>query len=113
MAAETPNSLAVLYTLLPGPDRKRLRSPYSYRLVYRNPDTAGPGCVMYWEVSGGRMLYQIALERDEAGNLRMHCSCADAIFRAEEEGRFCKHVHGLLQAGRETDFGSEPLPLGA
>ena len=31
------------------------------------------------------MLYQIALERDEAGNLRIHCTCADAIFRAEED----------------------------
>jgi hypothetical protein len=39
------------------------------------------------------------LERDEAGNLRLHCTCADAVFRAEEDGRFCKHVRGLLQIG--------------
>ena len=42
---------------------------------------------MTWEVSGGRMPYQIALERDDAGSLRIHCTCADAVFRAEDEGR--------------------------
>lgn len=47
------------------------------------------------------MPYQIALERDEADNLRLHCTCADAVFRAEEQGRFCKHIQGLLQFGRD------------
>jgi len=86
--------------LLPGPDRKRTAARYGYRLTYRNEDTAGVGCVLLWEVVGGRLPYQIALERDEAGELRLHCSCADAIFRAEAEGRFCKHVGGLLEIGR-------------
>jgi hypothetical protein len=45
------------------------------------------------------MPYQVALERDEAGNLRLHCTCADAIFRGEEQGHFCKHVLGLLRIG--------------
>jgi hypothetical protein len=91
---------AVLFTLLPGPDRKRVARPYGYRLSYRNSDAEGVGCVMLWEVSGGRLHYQIALERDETGGLRLHCSCADAIFRCESEGRVCKHVRGLLDIGR-------------
>jgi hypothetical protein len=59
------------------------------------------------------MPYQIALERDEAGTLGIHCTCADAIFRAEEEGRFCKHVHGLLRIGRNDDGVGDALPLSA
>jgi hypothetical protein len=68
---------------------------------------------MSWEVTGGRMPYQIALERSEDGNLRIHCTCADAVFRGEEEGRFCKHVHGLLRLGGPSDSADESLPLGA
>jgi hypothetical protein len=94
----------LLTTVLPGPDRKRVHAPYCYRLTYHNPCADGAGCVMLWEVSGGRLLYQIALERDEAGNLRIHCTCADAIFRCEAESRFCKHVHGLLRLGRGHDL---------
>ncbi len=101
----------VLFTLLPGPDRKREARPYGYRLTYRNPDAEGVGCVMLWEVSGGRLGYQIALERDEAGGLRLHCSCADAIFRCEAEGRTCKHVRGLLDLGRR-DAGPDAVALG-
>ena len=106
-----PEPAAVLFTLVPGPDRKRTAQPYGYRLTYRNPDGEAAGCVMLWEVSGGRLRYQVALERDEAGTLRLHCSCADAVFRCESEGRFCKHVRGLLEiGGRATD--SDPAPLG-
>jgi hypothetical protein len=90
---------AVLFVLLPGPDRKRVARPYGYRLTYRNPEPDAAGCALMWEVSGGRLHYQIALERDDAGELRLHCSCADAIFRCEAEGRLCKHVRGLLQIG--------------
>ena len=97
---DRPPSSPAWLTLLPGSDRKRSRTAYCYRLTYHNPLAGVAGCVMLWEVSGGRLPYQIALERDEAGNLRLHCTCADAIFRAEAEGRFCKHVHGLLQCGR-------------
>jgi hypothetical protein len=106
--SETP---AVIFTLLPGPDRKRLIRPYGYRLTYRNPASDAAGCVMLWEVSGGRLSYQIALERDEGGGLRLHCSCADAIFRGESEGRPCKHVRGLLEIG-QRDEGSDSAPLG-
>jgi predicted nucleic acid-binding Zn finger protein len=59
------------------------------------------------------MPYQIALERDEAGTLRIHCTCADAVFRAEDKGRFCKHVRGLLHIGRRDQFEGDALPLGA
>jgi hypothetical protein len=58
---------------------------------------------MRWEVSGGRMGYLIDLERDGKGNLRFHCTCADAVFRAEEEGRFCKHLRGLIQLGERGE----------
>ncbi|HEX5270946.1 MAG TPA: hypothetical protein VFW33_10680 [Gemmataceae bacterium] len=101
----------VLFTVLPGPDRKREPRSYGYRLTYRNPDAEAVGCVMLWEVSGGRLHYQIALERDEAGGLRLHCSCADAIFRCESEGRVCKHVRGLMDLGRR-DAGPAAAPLG-
>jgi hypothetical protein len=80
---------------LPGPDRKRTLRPYSYRLSYRNPNPDELGCVLSWAVTGGRHVYQIALERDATGTLLLHCTCADAVFR-EENGRFCKHVCGLL-----------------
>jgi hypothetical protein len=89
-----------LVTRLPGPGRKRSESLYHYRLTYRDPRDGAVGCVMIWEVSGGRLPYQVALERDDAGSLHVHCTCADAIFRAEGEGRFCKHVEGLLQIGQ-------------
>ena len=99
----------VLVTRLPGPGRKRSESLYHYRLTYRNPLDDAVGCVMIWEVSGGRLPYQVALERDEAGNLHVHCTCADAIFRAEAEGRFCKHVHGLLQIGQPNAVAARAL----
>lgn len=89
--------------LLPGPDRKRKAHLYGYRLTYRNPHIGGAGCVMVWEIDGGRLPYQIAVERDEAGELRLHCTCADAVFRAEVAGRHCKHVQGLLTFGRRGD----------
>ena len=91
----------VLLTLLPGPDRKRSATRYFYYLNYRNPDPRASGCVMTWEVRGGRLSYQIAIERDQAGRLHCHCTCADAIFRAEGEGRSCKHVLGFLEATRQ------------
>jgi hypothetical protein len=84
---------------LPGPNRKRTPSVYQYRLAFRNPQPDQSGCVATWEVTGGRMPYQIALERDDAGRHFWHCTCADAIFKAEEQGRVCKHVKGLLEFG--------------
>ena len=48
---------------LPGPTRKRKPSPYLYRLTYRNPEPAVPGCTLLWDVLGGRTTYQVALER--------------------------------------------------
>jgi hypothetical protein len=101
--------VVALVTVLPGPDRKRTASPYSYRLTYRNPDPAGDGCVMTWEVRGGRSAYQIALERHGADELRVYCSCADAIYRGEAEGHVCKHVTGFLRIGRELQEQAEAL----
>ena len=86
-----------LITLLPGPDRRRTPGLYHYRAAYTNPDPHAPGCVASWQVFGGRAPYQIALERTEAGSLRFHCTCADAVYRGEEPGHYCKHVHGLLR----------------
>jgi hypothetical protein len=96
------NEAAVLVLVLPGPDRKRSQRPYCYRLTYHNPDAGSVGCALLWEVSGGRMPYQIAVARDEAGAVHLHCTCADAIYRAEEQGRYCKHVEGLLEVCRVT-----------
>ena len=93
----TPN---ILYTLLPGPTRRRVPSPYRYRLIYRNSDRTEPGCVLLWEVDGGRMNYQIALERQDNGQLAYHCTCADAVYRGADRPHQCKHVRALLAQGR-------------
>jgi len=95
----TPN---VLYTLLPGPTRQRVPSPYRYRLFYRNAVRSGPGCVLLWEVDGGRMNYQIALERQDNDQLAYHCTCADAVYRGADRPHQCKHVQGLLAQGRRA-----------
>jgi hypothetical protein len=90
---------ALYLAVLPGPDRKRTVSLYHYRVVYRNPHPDAPGCVSAWDVRGGRMAYQVALERDDAGRHHWHCTCADAVYRAADQGRVCKHVQGLLAFG--------------
>jgi hypothetical protein len=107
MSVTCQHEPSLVFTVLPGPDRKRSRSPYGYRVTYRSPDPTRPGCVLIWKVSGGRMPYQLALERDEKGNLRLHCTCADAVFRAEAEGRFCKHARGLVEVSRQTAAAAE------
>ena len=101
--------VVALVTALPGPDRKRTASPYSYRLTYRNPDPQSAGCAMVWEVQGGRSAYQIAVERHRAGGLRIHCTCADAIYRGEVAGHVCKHVRGFLRIGRELQEQAEAM----
>jgi len=95
-----PLPSTVLFSSLPGPTRKRTLSTYCYRLTYRNPDPSEEGCTLLWEVYGGREIYQITLERERNGTLRWHCTCADAIYRGEDEPHTCKHVHGLLIQGR-------------
>jgi hypothetical protein len=94
----TNSSRAVLITVLPGPDRRRTDGLYQYRLVYRQPESDAEGCLMLWHVSGGRMPYQVALERDHCGNIYWHCTCADHVYRAElEANHTCKHIRGLLE----------------
>jgi hypothetical protein len=84
------------FRLLPGPDRQQRPRTYRYRLIYRNPQPRAGGCVMLWEVTGGRLPYQIAWERTAAGASRLHCTCADAVYRGENSRHTCKHVRGLL-----------------
>ncbi len=103
-----PGYPPTIVTLLPGPGRKRAAVPYQYRVTYRNAETGAVGCVMLWEVTGGRATYQVAVERDERGNLRPHCTCADAVYRSEMAGHFCKHIHGLLQFSRPAYALPEP-----
>ena len=92
-----------LYADLPGPTRKRTHSPYCFRLTYRNADPREPGCALVWEVHGGRMTYQIAVEREAAGGLRWHCTCADAVYRGEDFPDYqCKHVRALRTAKRRA-----------
>lgn len=91
------SSGALLTMLLPGPDRKRMPATYRFRVAYRNPAADETGCVMAWEVGGGRTTYQVALERKPNGDLRWHCSCADAVYRGEgDPAHECKHVRGLI-----------------
>ena len=115
--SETMTTIPLFHTkslviaALPGPTRKRTPSPYCYRLTYRNPEPAVPGCALLLDVLGGRMRYQIALERETDGQLRWHCTCADAIYRGETEpNHVCKHVRGLQHLGRPKE---EPGACGA
>jgi hypothetical protein len=94
------NQSPTFATILPGPDRKRQPARYRYRLVYHNPDQAEPGCLLLWEVSGGRVPYQIAIEREESGEMRSHCTCPDAVYRDDRPGHTCKHVRGFLHLGQ-------------
>jgi hypothetical protein len=57
---------------------------------------------LLWEVYGGREIYQITLERQPSGGLCWHCTCADAVYRGEDEPHTCKHVRGLLTLGRQS-----------
>ena len=91
---------SAFWTPLPGPSRKRAVAPYLYRVTYCSPEPLDAGCAVTWEVRGGRMPYQVVLEREDNGSLRWHCTCADAVYRGEVEGRHCKHVKGLLATGR-------------
>jgi hypothetical protein len=97
------------YAWLPGPTRKRTRSRYRYRLTYRSPQPDEPGCALLWEVAGGRLPYQIALERGRRGELRWHCTCADAVYRGENAPHVCKHVRALQALGRPQPA-PEPAP---
>ena len=99
MTDTAPPTPIVYLAILPGADRKRTRSVYHYRLAYRSPYPEEAGCVALWEIIGGRMPYQVALERDDRGRHAWHCTCADAVYKAEEQGRVCKHVQGLLEFG--------------
>ena len=99
--AKRPLPREVIFTSLPGPTRKRVPSPYCYRLTYENHDTCAPGCALLWDVMGGRDIYQVALERNERGRLHWHCTCADAVYRGEKRREACKHVRGLQAQGRQ------------
>jgi hypothetical protein len=91
----------VVFASLPGPTRKRTPSPYCYRLTYQNPNSGEVGCVLLWDVLGGRDIYQIVLERQASGGLVWHCTCADAVYRGEKQPHVCKHVRGLQAQGRQ------------
>jgi len=84
-----------LQAVIPGPDRKRTNTCYRYRVLYRAPQSGAIGCMMVWEVTGGREPYQVALERCESGQRVWHCTCADSVFRGEKTPHQCKHVKGL------------------
>jgi len=91
-------SFTLLTMLLPGPDRKRTPSPYHFRVTYRNPHPSDVGCVVTWEVMGGRDEYQVALERTPDRDLVWHCSCPDAVYHGTyHNAHCCKHVQGLVQ----------------
>lgn len=90
-------SAGVIAVTMPGPSRRRELAEYRFRVTYRGTGLRAPGCLMTWEVTGGRTPYQLALERTERGDTRWHCTCADFEFRGETEARYaCKHVSGLV-----------------
>ena len=94
--AEERVTSPIVTVVLPGPDRKRTPAPYLFRVTYRNPDPGEPGCVMTWNVAGGREEYQIAAERTADGHVNWHCTCPDAVYHGEYRHAYCcKHVHGL------------------
>ena len=86
----------ILIADLPGPTRKRTPSPYGFRLTYCSPDPKAEGCALLWDVYGGRLAYQIAVEREENGGLQWHCTCADWVYRNEDFPDYqCKHIRAL------------------
>jgi hypothetical protein len=88
----------MLMKILPGADRKRSPGLYCYRVTYRNALGSESGCLMTWEVTGGRTAYQIALERITPGRMKWHCTCADSVYRRDVDPKHvCKHVTGLLE----------------
>jgi len=87
---------SLFFSPIPGPDRKRTIRPYLYRVTYCNEEPDEVGCAMAWEVFGGRMTYQVALEREWDGKLRWHCTCADSVYRERQ----CKHIQGVKALGR-------------
>jgi hypothetical protein len=90
------SSRAVLIAMLPGPSRKRADALYQYRLTYRAPQSDTEGCLLLWQVVGGRQSYQVALERGDRGQLAWHCTCADHVYRGEVvPNHACKHIRGL------------------
>lgn len=108
MAATPASSFTLITMMLPGPDRKRVPSPYHFRVTYRNPNPGEPGCVATWEVRGGRDEYQISLERTDDAHMIWHCTCPDAVYHAEYRHHCgCKHVQGLKQI-YET-LGNQPV----
>jgi hypothetical protein len=94
-SSQTPIDPTHQTAVLPGPGRRRMASVYRYRVTYTNPHPGEPGCVMLWEVTGGRFGYQIALELTDTGELHWHCTCADAAYRSENQPHLCKHIRGL------------------
>lgn len=109
MAAPLRNpsdSPGVVTAILPGPNRQRRPTRYAYCVRYRNPDPRQPGCLITWDVLGGRDDYQIAAEWTLDNRIAWHCTCPDAIFRGSRHpARFCKHIHGLFTV---LNIGSEP-----
>jgi hypothetical protein len=86
-------------------DRRRTLAEYQFRVSYRTPNPQEPGCVLLWEVSGGRLPYQIALERTDSQELHWHCTCADAVYRGGVDSKHqCKHVHGLIESLAELQL---------
>jgi hypothetical protein len=105
LTAECPPARPeILIADLPGPTRKRTPSQYGFRLTYRSPDPRAEGCVLLWDVYGGRLTYQVAVEREESGGLRWHCTCADWVYRGEDFPNYqCKHVRALKGRGRKDE----------
>ncbi len=92
----------ILIADLPGPTRKRTPSPYGFRLTHHSADPGAEGCVLLWEVYGGRLTYQIAVEREAGGGLNWQCTCADWVYRNEDFPDYkCKHIRALKARGRE------------
>ncbi|MBA4189536.1 MAG: hypothetical protein C0467_16235 [Planctomycetaceae bacterium] len=98
MVATPSSSFTLITMMLPGPDRKRIPSPYHFRVTYRNPNPGETGCIVTWEVRGGREQYQISLERTDDDALVWHCTCPDAVYHADyRHACGCKHVQGIKQ----------------
>ena len=94
MKLTSPNKMVLLIEL-PGPTRKRLPAEYRFLITHRGPVQQDSGCVMTWQVKGGRMDYQISLEKT-ASAWRWHCTCADAVYRGDGNPQHqCKHVQAL------------------
>ena len=73
--------------------REAHAEPLWFRLTYRSRDPKADRLYAALGRIRRRSEYQIAVEREEGGCVRWHCTCADWVYRNEDFPDYqCKHI---------------------